>query len=345
MQLLHGAIAVSAAAVILFLAPFGRWVRIALVFGYFPFFEYAVIARPYSLTLLLVLLACVFFRRRRRSLIGLAILLALLAQTTAFGLLLSGALAASLIVDELLVRRDEGRPLRPGWHDLAAAAVYVGALAGAVAQIAPPADASFGAGFSTPNVAHGTWPFSVVASALLPLRKPIVGSWGSNPWDEPYGILAGLVLLVIVALLARQPAALTCWIVASGSIVAFTMLRFEGQIRHHGHVFIAVLATFWICDSARPWPPGVLLRPRAGGRRQWDAVRRTAERLAPIGVGVVLAVQVVAGMTLSVLDIRFPFSSAEAAADYLRHNRLADQPILGDPDFLGFAVTAHLDRG
>lgn len=57
MQVLHTAIGVCTAAVVLWRAPFVWWWRVLIVFGYFFLFEYTVVARNYGLALLFMLVA------------------------------------------------------------------------------------------------------------------------------------------------------------------------------------------------------------------------------------------------------------------------------------------------
>ena len=51
-------------------APFSKVNKTLFAFGYFPFFEYAVIARSYGLLFLLLMIACVLISRQRVLLQG-----------------------------------------------------------------------------------------------------------------------------------------------------------------------------------------------------------------------------------------------------------------------------------
>ena len=112
-QALQAVFAAAGAWVFLRFAPFGRALRVLFVLGYFPAFEYGVIARPYGLGLALALAATAVLARRPGAVLSLALLLALLAQTTVFGGIAAGALALAWWWDDRTGRADDRQPL-PG---------------------------------------------------------------------------------------------------------------------------------------------------------------------------------------------------------------------------------------
>ena len=63
----HVAIACAAAWLVLRHARFSRLQKVLLVFGYFPAYEYAVVARPYGLGMMLAFAACLAWTAPRRS--------------------------------------------------------------------------------------------------------------------------------------------------------------------------------------------------------------------------------------------------------------------------------------
>lgn len=90
MQVLHVAIGICTAALVLWRAPLVWWWRVLIVLGYFFLYEYTVITRNYGLTLLFLLLAADVRQR-----IGLgwqwSMLLALAAFTHIWGIVFAGA--------------------------------------------------------------------------------------------------------------------------------------------------------------------------------------------------------------------------------------------------------------
>ena len=87
-QVIHALIALTSILILMFKAPFPSLFKYAFVLSYFPLYEYGVIARNYSL-LMLLLFCFVIVRHKNRPLLGW-IILGLIANAHLFGLLFSG---------------------------------------------------------------------------------------------------------------------------------------------------------------------------------------------------------------------------------------------------------------
>ena len=94
-------IAPRTAYVMLRFAPFPYWVRLLAVFGAFLGYEFSVVARNYGIGVLLMLLACTIFPERRERPIRLAVVLALLANTSVHAAIASLVLAFVWLMDFL----------------------------------------------------------------------------------------------------------------------------------------------------------------------------------------------------------------------------------------------------
>ena len=118
------------AALLLFRSRLPRPVRLCLPFGYFFFYQYGVIVRPYSLMLLTALLLGMTFPARERHPWRTVGLLALLCLTSAYGIVLSAGIAACMVWE---LWREKGfvRLLRELVSDRRTAALLA-LLAGAV---------------------------------------------------------------------------------------------------------------------------------------------------------------------------------------------------------------------
>ena len=92
--------AVAGAAVLLFKAPFPRMVRWPLALTYVMVYQYAVIARPYTLFPLLAFCAAVFFRDLQHP-ERLTLILILLANLTVHGTVLAACLVLAYLIEAL----------------------------------------------------------------------------------------------------------------------------------------------------------------------------------------------------------------------------------------------------
>jgi hypothetical protein len=95
--------AVAGAALLLFKGPFPRFVRWPLALGYVMVYQYAIIARPYTLLPLLAFCAAMVFKDIRRP-ERLTLVLVLLAMLTLHGAILAGCLALAYLLEAVRSR-------------------------------------------------------------------------------------------------------------------------------------------------------------------------------------------------------------------------------------------------
>jgi len=105
MMVLHLAISFSFVFIFLFKSNFCMLHKLLFVSGYFILFEYNLVSRSYGLGVLLVFLILSLYRDRRQKMMLIFILMALLANTTVYGLILSGAFALLLLSEEFFTEK------------------------------------------------------------------------------------------------------------------------------------------------------------------------------------------------------------------------------------------------
>lgn len=135
MQMLHGALAVAAAAVFVRYAPMPLWLRALFLAGYFPLYEYAIVSRDTACAMLWLFTACALRPTRYRSPWPSVGALSALGLSSPHGLLVAGALAAGWAVED---HRDI-RARRRAY--VAPALALAAAMAFAAWYALPPADA------------------------------------------------------------------------------------------------------------------------------------------------------------------------------------------------------------
>lgn len=81
-----------AAYLVIFKAPFKKWIRCMIPFTYFLFYQYTVICRPYSLMFLGFVLAALFYKNRNKKPVRYLVALFLLCMSSAYGILFAGIL-------------------------------------------------------------------------------------------------------------------------------------------------------------------------------------------------------------------------------------------------------------
>jgi hypothetical protein len=326
MQGLHLAIATGTAALVAWASPFATLERWLLVFGYFFVFEFAVISRGYALGVVLALSVCTLYVRPRPPVALLSILLALLANTSLYAVFLTVALTAGMVVDRRLPR---SRAL------VAGALLVIVATTTALVTLYPAPDNFFAREWHRFEPTRVEGVLSLTSAAYVPLPDFGVASpWNSSllldastmhaaPRGLPAAALACLLIGAIVVSLRRDRAALTAYVLGTVMMLLFIYLKYSGGMRHHGHLFILLIACVWIARRG--------VRP--------DHARKPFVLL--------LVCQLAAGMYFIVADLRGPFSFSKDLTDYVRSLPKPTPVVVAQPAFLNYAgpvVSGYLRR-
>lgn len=341
MQLLHLAVATTAAYTFARFAPFTRTQRALFCFGYFPAYEYAALSRNYALGVLCVFAFCAAYRAgAAKNYALLALLLALLANTSAYGFMLASAFALMLAY-ELKVTRDDARAaLRARRFEIIGAAlIFFAGAAVSAAQMYPPADSGNVLGWyfnlSPPGI---MFVLTIVWRGFVPVPQFTHQLWNTNVVESEAlaALLACIILAATSLALARRRVALVAYLFGTGAILLFTFTKFHGSARHHGHVYVFFVACLWI--AARLPAAEGLTRP---------LFERLSARLAGVGrkgFNALLVVHVLVAVALAVSDWRHPFSRSREVADFVLEERAGHAVIVGGEDAHVSPVTAYLQR-
>lgn len=82
----------AAAFLVIFKAPFKKWIRCLIPFSYYLFYQYTVICRPYSLMFLGFVLAAMFYKERNQKPVRYLVALFMLCMSSAYGIMFAGVL-------------------------------------------------------------------------------------------------------------------------------------------------------------------------------------------------------------------------------------------------------------
>ncbi|HTS06521.1 MAG TPA: hypothetical protein VMP68_13130, partial [Candidatus Eisenbacteria bacterium] len=118
--------ATAGVALLIFKAPFPRYIRWPLAFTYFMVYQYAVIARPYTMLPLLAFAAAILFKDLEHP-ERMTVVLVLLANLSLHGTILAGCLGLIYVLDAYRAReRLDARVRRKYWICIGVmAAVFV----------------------------------------------------------------------------------------------------------------------------------------------------------------------------------------------------------------------------
>ena len=339
MQMLHLAIASATVYVVAAYAPFSRPQKILLAFGYFFFYEYATISRIYALSILCVFCYCAVFRGGpRKNYVWLGILLALMAQTSIYALILAVALAVGILAEATLTIEQRAAWWEERWRLAGTGALFGAAVIVSVLRMRTPPDSGYLTGwFFRCNRERLLDAMGMMWNSFVPIPTLSKHFWNTNIVTAvPLAAILSLVVLGISMLyFLRQPVVMTTYVAGLGALFVFKYVKVMGDVRHDGHAFILFLACLWL---ARKVPESQAVGRMANRTAVWFAPQGKATLYA------ILVLQLAAAGIASAISYRVPFSQAKATAEYLRANHLDKMFIVADLDYPLISVAAYLDR-
>ncbi|MGF1478311.1 MAG: hypothetical protein ACFB4I_02300 [Cyanophyceae cyanobacterium] len=361
MQIFHILIATGTTSLLVKFAPFSLVNRALLAFGYFFFYEYSIVSRNYGIGILLVFWFCTLFPQRKNHCLLTALVLALLANTNVFALILSITLALTLLLDFYLSEESTSsrqqrwrlaigclivlagwglsliqtsRPLRSlsiarpvssiGQDTIWEASLFqeLKRFAGVVAYIVE----SY---IPIPDIfEHKFWNTSIFSSQVI-FPKILDYSAGSL---LSY-ILSIAILIAVANLLSHKPTILFTYLFGTFSNIFFYYFVHGGGIRHYGHLFIVLVVCLWLAPFVKTY--------------QTPQLQNWQKRLRGLGrklFTVMLVLHVAAGVYAYGMDLRHAFSMSKDTANYIQARGYQDLPIVGATSRGVSTLSGYLDK-
>jgi hypothetical protein len=296
-EYLHVLIASGAVALLLFRAPFAFVLRLALAFGYFLSFEYAVVARSYSSGILLCFSALAMDRQGLRLAAGYGLAIGLAANVSVHFAVFAIALLVPLVWDALQPGAD-----RWEWVGVGVGMAGIGL---AVWQLWPPADGQLPAGLFSRFE-----PFRIrdtLSQAFAPRAR-------EGQWTLVLGVLA---TGVAAARLWSAPRAALVFALSCGGLAYVFVFKYASGVHHYGLFFIAIVMALWMAEGAPPGPraPRPLLSRRA----------------FTVAMLVVLLPSLYIATRVWVREVKYAFSESVDMAHFIRASHLDQARIAAHP--------------
>ncbi len=280
------AFAFVAVAIVLRYAPFSFWFKCLFVFSGLPLYEYAVTARNYGISLLLMVIAAALYKHRTRHGWWLALVLALLANTNVHSALIVGIIAGMWVLS--LTTNLAGWRLRLLAHQRSTAPTFevLAQFVLIAAGIALCALTTWPTQDTILTSAHRAFRLDEFALSLLTaLVRPDLTFEHLTPYPlSP--VVTGVLLALSVIGLIRRPALFLAALTVQILLGLLFLLVYSGSYRHEGLFLIFLLFLYWQwADSPNPksrWfnlgfygglLPLVLLNVILGGQYAWDDVQ------------------------------------------------------------------------
>jgi len=297
--------ATAGVALLIFKAPFPRYIRWPLAFTYFMVYQYAVIARPYTLLPLLAFSAALLFKDLEHP-ERMTAVLALLANLSLHGTILAACLGMVYLMDAYRARATlDARVKRHCW-------ICIGVMAAVFVLIMLILRPTPDVGEFAKKDAISKMPAAI--QAMQPTKLTKLASIISGAFLDFWLPSAAFVLFAGWWCFLRRR--LLVFALPVTLLIALYVL-IHGYAHHHGTVFVAAIAAFWIA-----WP----------GPAEIENFNRF-QRRALYGVVTALLLLCVANIWDAEVAMRndylYPYSGAEDAANYLRSVGADREKIIG----------------
>ena len=339
MQLLHVLIGTSATFVFCKYAPFSRWQKASLSFGYFMFFEYFIVSRNYAFGMLALWVFCALRLHAPRRILASAVTLGLLANTSAFGAIIALAFGTWLLMETFSSRQEVSMLSRVGIALILALAILLAGIQGASPPDNSPRMLTWNTallGASMEKTLASVW------QSYIPVPSDLPHFWGTNVLDgfPPFSVgplamesrdiqaILGLSLVGISALaLVRTPSVMVTYILTTGVLLFFLHAKVNHGIRHTGHLFLVLVACLWLSYGAQVYK-----------------TRFSTKQLISIYTTILFAIQPIAGTVCAVTDLVYPFSASQAAAEFIKEQHLIETQMVGSKFDLASAIACYLNH-
>lgn len=327
MQVLHFSIAVGAGFLLYRYAPFTPALKIMNLFGYYLLYEYGVIARNYSISILLIFLALSRLRtslpsQKSKDFVIILVCLFCLPLTNACAIALAFGFTCWVLLEPTNT-----------WNIRMKGIVGVVALlaVGVSAWLTWPAE---GAYFVPMTTSFQTDRFfqimQTIPRSLVPIGPFSIEFWETSLIDRlpvVFGLLLSLMLVGLSLFSFRESISVVAGFLASVLflLIFFYVVHYGGS-RHHGFFYLIFIMFSWIYHL-----------------RKKDSPTSPTPRF-PLILYAVSFFALIGGINAILQDIRHPFSNAKQIASDIR--RLPNQPVwlAGAVDYAMTPVSGYLNQ-
>lgn len=240
MQLIHVSFAILAIGLLFFFSNIPLLIKILFAFSYYMVYEYAVIARHYVLTVVLLFAIAAIYPKRFAKPLLFALFVVLLFQTNSVSIVSAAVLGFFFGIEMITQKKVSLRRIL---------AFIIMALAGLVTIAILFPDRSMPYALSRPKFLLVDFT-KTIREAIVPTFDPYgAGFFQSPTFNHIAIILTSICLFSFMVLIWRKRSLAFMAVVMLGWIVFFSTFMHSGSGRHHAMLLIYVLFFWWVCGG------------------------------------------------------------------------------------------------
>ena len=265
--------------------------------------------------ILFLMIFLVVHSLRKHDYVLQMLILSILANTNAYCLLISLALAITTILES-----------KPKKEIFKALLIYLAGIFLSLYTLIPPSDSNLQGGanqwfwhFDWYRLAQSiTRIWNAYVMILVPGDGKILDVTG-------FSFLSLGLLAFVIKILYKKRYALFFYIFASSEILLFTYLKFLGSPRHYGMLYIILITSLWLAQTE-------------------GNINNKPIRYQRTFILTILIAQVLAGIVAYGRDLTLPFSASRDTSNYIKHHKLENYTIVGSEDFAISPISGYLGK-
>ena len=363
MQIFHIMLATGCVYLFSLYSRFSRFQIVLFSFGYFPFFEYALVSRSYALGILLTFWCCKLITDRHRNYFAISITVAAMANISFYTLVVAFSILLGLSIEVIIwpwlqkekphndtlnlsILKQRNSPKLA----LTYLAIAILGIVIALAQIEflAPADRASIEGWIFHFDANRLFStLSTLYRSFIPIPAMKVAFWNRHIVGFLLQVPLFFPLLCFSILcLIRTPIPLLIYLSGLGTIIIFNYTKHVPAARHYGHIWILFIACLWIADYYKTFFSWEFLYQKFDRLFNFFNFKLSIfEKRKKVLITSLLICHFISGFYAWGIDLAHPFSTAQEASHFIKTKYAREDFFLsGFPDWSAASFPAYVDQ-
>jgi hypothetical protein len=341
-KLINLGIITSSLVIFLYASPFKKRFKIPVVFGYYFFFEYGIIARSYSLSALLILILAAIYPYRLKKPIVFSLLIVLFANTSVYCFFISGFLLIIFLRD---LKKE--RQLVNG-KNLASTFIMLIGFGIVMLQVMPPADLSpllkkWHLFFHLKKYLDSIYLLMIATFFQVPF--PQLGFWNSQLLYNETFKFSGIIILISTSIALPKRVPLLIYLMSAAIILIIHLFKYNLTTHHFGQLFFMFIFCLWI---SRYYGNKIEFLTKLNHKVRNFSINLFKFKISVLNLILlsVLTLNIVASGIAFYFDYRYDFSPGKSIAEYLKRQKYIREDILiaFHPSSVAASVLPYLNK-
>lgn len=330
MQILHLSIFLLALYFFIFFSPFSFLQKLLFSIGIFSY-EYTIISRNYSLSILFLFIYASYFEKRYEKPIITSIILFFLSHTNILGLIICISIFLTQIFDYFFFTKVQINKILLKNFLLGLCISFLGILT-STAQVIPFSDATYAPG----------WNFTLDFKLLLELINKVLVNAFLPPLKHilintlveflyNYYIFLIIIIFILYIFIKNiiKPNIIIFLYASLSGLIIFFYTKFLGDTRHHGLIWIIFIISYWLSYK--------------NDLNHIHILKNVRVKFSTIFT-LLLIYHSLASIGPRINDYKKPYSNAKLTAEFIKLNNLKDKIIIGHPNNYLASIRGYLDN-